>query len=124
MAKEIPGRNGGRLKLQESGTPSHNPAGRGKGVLNAKTVIRRWLEAQETAKNPVSGGMEKMTQLDIITLKQLEKARKGDTASFNALLDRTEGKPHQSTDLTSNGLSINQPITRIEVVHSEKKNET
>jgi hypothetical protein len=119
MAKIVEGRNGGKIIRSEKGDPSPNPAGRGKGVLNAKTVIGRWLAAQEKAKNPVSGELENMTQLDIITLKQLEKARKGDTAAFNTLLDRTEGKPHQSTDVTSDGKAIMHPITQVEIVHSK-----
>jgi hypothetical protein len=102
MATMRPGRNGGSLINSEKGDPSTNPKGRGKGNLSAKTIIRKWLEAQEKAKNPVSGQMEKMTQLDIITLKQLEKARKGDTNSFNALLDRTEGKARQGIDMETN----------------------
>lgn len=98
--REIEGKNGGVLKLPEKGDPSPNPKGPGRGYLQTKTIIRRWLSAREMAKNPVSGEQEELTQLDIITLMQLVKARKGDTNAFNALLDRTDGKPKQFTELS------------------------
>jgi hypothetical protein len=91
-------RNGGYLKVPEKGDPSPNPAGPGKGYLQSKTIIKKWLEAVEKAKNPLSGIEENMSQMDIITLAQLVKARKGDTVAFNSLLDRTEGKPKQTID--------------------------
>lgn len=107
MAKEVAGRNGGRLKPQEKGDVGLNPAGRPIGTLNSKTIIRKWLEAAEKAKNPISGQEENLSQLDIITLKQLEKARKGDTMAFRELLDRMEGKAQQSTDVTTGGEKLN-----------------
>jgi hypothetical protein len=74
---------------------SGNPKGRKPGSINARTVIKRWLEAEEKKKNPISEKEEVLSQLDLITLAQLVKARKGDTSAFNALLDRTEGKATQ-----------------------------
>jgi hypothetical protein len=74
---------------------SGNPKGRKPGTPNARTIIKRWLEAQEKAKNPISGKVENLSQMDIITLAQLIKARKGDTMAFRELLDRAEGKATQ-----------------------------
>lgn len=76
----------------KKGDLSPNPGGRPGGSLSSRTIIRKWLEAVEKAKNPLSGKDESLSQLDIITLKQLEKARKGDTKAFSELLDRMEGK--------------------------------
>lgn len=98
--KEFEGKNGGTLIRVEKGDPSPNPNGRPKGSLNTKTIIRRWLSAVETAKNALSGEDEDLTQLDIITIAQIVKARNGDTFAFNALLDRTDGKPKQFTELS------------------------
>lgn len=95
MPDEIPGKYGGILNPRKEGDPGIPGAGRKPGTLNAKTIIRKWLEAKGKAKNPDSGQEEEMTQLDVITLKQIEKAAAGDTQAFNALLDRTEGKPQQ-----------------------------
>jgi hypothetical protein len=108
MARYVKGRNGGMLKVPEKGDPSPNAKGRPPGSLSSKTVIRRWLEAIEKAKNPITGQIEALTQLDIITLKQLEKARKGDTTAFKELLDRMEGRPQQKIeqDLNVSGFDI------------------
>lgn len=72
-----------------------NPNGRPVGSLNAKTIINRWLKAKEKIKHPITGKEVRLSQLDIITLAQLKEARTGNTAAFNALLDRTEGRPEQ-----------------------------
>lgn len=80
-----------------------NPKGRGKGTLNSKTVAIKWLAVLEKAKNPFKGNKpENMSQMDIIVLAQLAKARKGDVSAFNALLDRTEGRPLQKTEEVGN----------------------
>ncbi len=77
---------------------SGNPNGRTPGRMNAKTIIKKWLEAKQKGRNPVTGKDETLTQMDIIALAQLVKARKGDTAAFNALIDRVEGKAKQVTE--------------------------
>lgn len=79
-----------------------NPKGKAKGTLSAKVIIRKWLESQEKIKNPLTQKEETVSVLDSMTLAQIAKARKGDTAAFNALLDRTEGKPNQSVELSGN----------------------
>ncbi len=91
---------------------SGNPNGRKKGSINTKTIIRRWLAATETAVNPLSGEEEEFTQLDIITIKQIDKARKGHTEAFNALLDRIDGRPKpeiNDTAVTMPAVHINMP---------------
>lgn len=72
-----------------------NPKGKPKGTLSAKTIIRKWLESQEKIKNPITQETVTVTVLDSMTLALIAKARKGDVSAFNALLDRTEGKPTQ-----------------------------
>ena len=69
--------------------------GRPKGSLNTSTVVKLWLEAIEKTENPLTGKTEELTQLDLIVLEQIVKAKKGDTRAFNALMDRAEGKPTQ-----------------------------
>lgn len=86
----------------KKGLPSPNPKGRPVGTLSSRTIIRKWLEAVESSKNPISGVSEKLSQLDIITLKQLEKARKGDTVAFRELLDRMEGKAKETVQHEGN----------------------
>lgn len=83
-----------------------NPNGRPKGLPNSKTVLRRLLALTEQTKNPVTGEMEEMSQLEIITLKQLANARKGDLKAYREMLDRLEGKAQQSVDMTSMGQQL------------------
>lgn len=86
-----------------------NPKGRGKGTPNLKTVLKRWLFTTEKVKNPYTKKDEELTQVDIMVMAQLGKARKGDTTAFNALLDRFDGRPKQSLDIdhTTDGESMN-----------------
>jgi hypothetical protein len=91
------GKNGGQLYTPAKGEVL-NPKGRPKGALSAKTIIRKWLEVKQAQKNPFTGKMQKLTQLDIAVLKLIEKARKGDVQALNALLDRMEGKPKQAIE--------------------------
>ena len=69
-----------------------NPKGKSKGIRNTTTLINKWLKSKEKGDKPIFSRRMKLSQLDVIVLKQLQKARKGDTAAFNALLDRMEGK--------------------------------
>lgn len=76
---------------------SGNPNGRPKGSLNRSTIVKKWLEVLESAKNPITGDEEKMSQEDIITLALIKKARKGDTQAYKALMDSGYGAPKQET---------------------------
>ncbi len=84
---------------------SGNLSGMPKGILHSKTIIRKWLETKEKAKNPLTGKGQELTQLDIMVLKQLEKGRKGDTIAFRELLDRMEGKAKQELEMTGDGVT-------------------
>jgi len=86
-----------------------NPKGKPKGTLNSKTIIRKWLEMAAEETNPKTKRKvirrdkdgNPRTYLDAMVMAQIKKAvTKNDTAAFNALLDRLEGKPKQTTDIT------------------------
>lgn len=74
---------------------SGNPAGPKKGTRSVKSTVRRLLEMTESIKNPLTGEIEHLTQLEILVIAQMRKARQGSVAAFQALLDRLEGKPNQ-----------------------------
>lgn len=77
---------------------SGNPKGRPKGSRNRSTIAKIWLSASQVQKNPISGKDEELTQEDIITLQQINKARKGDTQAYKALLDSAYGAPKQEVE--------------------------
>jgi len=86
---------------------SGNPAGVKKGTLHASTIIRKWLEAKGPILNPLTGEEITLSYYDGIVLGQISKALKtGDTAAFNSLVDRLEGKARQSLDIESTVKSL------------------
>jgi hypothetical protein len=79
---------------------SGNPKGYPKGVPNTKTLIKYWLGIEEDIANPLNPSeIIRVKTIDVMTLGVISKARKGDVQAYNALLDRIEGKPVQSTKL-------------------------
>ena len=93
-----------RFKPGQSG----NPKGRPKGAKSRSTVIKRWLEAMDKGKNPMTGEVEEMSVEDKMTLALIGKALKGDTSAYKALMDSAYGAPKQEIEETST-----QVVTRI-----------
>lgn len=77
--------------------------GRPKGVPNAKTRYQRILNLIERIKNPVTGETEEFTVAEVLDLKLIEKARKGDIRAYQEVMDRLEGKAQQSIDMNVDG---------------------
>lgn len=71
---------------------SGNPTGRPKGTRNRSTIVREWLEVQQSVKNPITGEQEVLEQQDIMTLALIKKAREGDVNAFRELMDSAHGK--------------------------------
>ena len=80
---------------------SGNPAGRPKGIPNAATRYKRFLELTEKVKNPVTGIEEKMTVAEVMDLMVIAKARKGDLAAYKEILDRLEGKATETVKMNT-----------------------
>ena len=93
------GRNGGTLNPFEKGK-SGNPNGRPKGALNRSTIARKWLEVNQSLKNPLTGENETMSQEDLMTLALIKKAREGDVSAYKALMDSGYGAPLQQVEQT------------------------
>ena len=85
-----------RWKKGESG----NPNGRPKGALNRSTIARKWLEVNQSLKNPLTGENETMSQEDLMTLALIKKAREGDVSAYKALMDSGYGAPLQQVEQT------------------------
>lgn len=77
-----------------------NPNGRPKGSKNRSTIARKWLETMQTAKNPITGVDDKLSQEDLMTLALLKKARNGDVAAYKQLMDSGYGMPTQQIEHT------------------------
>ena len=78
-----------------------NPNGRGKGVPNSKTRLLRLLELVTKVRNPVTGEDEEFSIAEQLDMKMIAKAMKGDTKAYEVVIDRLEGKPKQTTDITA-----------------------
>lgn len=77
-----------------------NPKGRPKGALNRSTIARKWLEVNQSLKNPLTGENETMSQEDLMTLALIKKARDGDVSAYKALMDSGYGAPLQQVEQT------------------------
>lgn len=80
---------------------SGNPNGRPKGSLNRSTIARKWLEVNQSLKNPLTGESETMSQEDLMTLALIKKAREGDVSAYKALMDSGYGAPLQQIEQTN-----------------------
>lgn len=88
---------------------SGNPAGRPKGSKNRSTIIKKWLHALSSGKNPLTGETEDLSVEDKMTLALISKAMKGDTHAYKALMDSAYGHPKQEIETTGQS----EVITRI-----------
>lgn len=87
------------LKSWQKGE-SGNPNGRPKGAKNRSTIARKWLEVNQSLKNPLTGENETMSQEDLMTLALIKKAREGDVSAYKALMDSGYGAPIQQVEQT------------------------
>jgi hypothetical protein len=78
-----------------------NPKGRPKGIPNSKTRLLRLLELVQVKTNPITGEKEEFTVAEQLDMMVLQKAFKGDLRAYQEILDRLEGKPKQTTDITA-----------------------
>lgn len=67
---------------------------------------RFWLSLQTLKSNPITKKKELLSQLDLMTIKMINKAKDGNVNAYNALMDRAFGKPKQYTEV-----DINQRVT-------------
>ena len=93
----IPNEHIGQFKKGQSG----NPAGKPKGVQHSKTRILRLLELVQKKRNPITGEDEDFTVLELMDMQMIAKALKGDQKAYDVIVDRLEGKPKQTTDITA-----------------------
>jgi hypothetical protein len=88
-----------------------NPNGRPKGAKNRSTIARKWLEVNQSLKNPLTGENETMSQEDLMTLALIKKARDGDTNAYKALMDSGYGAPVQQIEQTNTEIDLSDLTT-------------
>ena len=109
------------LKNWEKGV-SGNPKGRPKGALGRATIVKQWMEAKQSLKNPISGELEMLSQEDAGTLALIHKMRQGDVAAYRALMDSLYGAVKQTMELSQ----AEQPIFKqldIDVIEDDSSDE-
>lgn len=97
----------GKFREGQSG----NPNGRPKGVPNTSTRLERFLSAVKRGKNPTTGEEEEFTVAELMDLQQIAKALKGDTAAWEKINDRLEGKTMQRNENLNYEMTIGDPDT-------------
>jgi len=101
--RKVKGGKGGEIHLLEKGETA-NPNGRPKGSKNRSTILRKWLEAKEKIKNPITGAEEQVTVEDAVILALIGKARKGDVAAIREILDSNYGKLTDSLSIETSDI--------------------
>lgn len=86
----------GKFKPGQTG----NPNGRPPGVPNTATRLEKFLNAVIKGKDPITGEETSFTVAEMMDLKQVAKALKGDTTAWDKLNDRLEGRAKQSTEVS------------------------
>lgn len=101
------------LKLFEKGNPGSS--GRKRNAIQTKTIIRELLDTtgyQGLMKNKAlikdmaqKFGVKELSGRQLLVVAQIAKALKGDTAAFNAVMDRLDGKPKQVNENINTDMS-------------------
>lgn len=100
------------LRPGHAGMQVSENVGRKAGRPNTSTIIKRWLSAK--GKKFKDG--EQLTVWDEIVLAQIRKARAGSTESYNALVDRMEGKPKGNIEISGDAENPIQVGIKHEIV--------
>ena len=113
----VKGRNGGTLNPSKKGDPSPNPNGRPKGSRNRSTVIREFLEATMTEKNPITGKTEKLSIEQLMALSMIKQVlSKGNVHAWNSIKDDAYGKAKESVELSGDiGGDLTEKLSKEEL---------
>src|SRR3990167_2229078 len=101
-----------QFKQGESG----NPDGRPKGVKNISTLIREYIEQEIDMTDPIDGQKKKNPIKNVLALRLISNALKGDHRALQEVMDRLEGKPLQKQEIKQD---IDQ--LKIRIVHENGK---
>lgn len=72
---------------------SGNPAGKKPGTKNLSTLLREYLEKKiDAPQTPLSPKGGKLPVKDVLVMRLINKAIKGDNRAIQEVFDRTEGR--------------------------------
>jgi len=94
---------------------THNPNGRPKGTRNLSTLLRKYLKQKIDLTDPITHAQVKRSLGDVVILKLVANAIKGDMRAIQEILDRTEGKATQPIEHKG---TLNEPIT-VRIIKSD-----
>lgn len=91
--------------------------GRPKGSRNRSTVIREFLEATMTEKNPITGKTEKLSVEQLMALSMIKQVlSKGNVHAWNSIKDDAYGKAKESVELSGDiGVDLTEKLSKEEL---------
>lgn len=81
----------------KKGEASRNPAGRKKGSINFKRIIRKILEHKIELTDPITLSKKEAQIADHISFKLVAMALEGDLKAIEIIMDRVNGKVAQKS---------------------------
>ena len=103
-------KDGAKTRFSADNQPEKR--GRKKGVPNAATRLARFLNTTVTGKNPFTGTEEEFSVAEMMDLRQIDKALKGDTWAWEKVNDRVEGRTVQRNENTNLEITPGQAVTK------------
>ena len=76
-----------------------NPNGRGLGVKNRSTLLKKWIEVNAKFRNPITKETEQGTVEDMIVIALITKAIAGDIQAIKEVYDTRYGKLQDSAKI-------------------------
>lgn len=119
--------NDQNLKPFPSGDAHPRKGGRPKGSKNLTTLLRKYLKTKAEITHPTSGEKQKLAMQDIIAMKLIDLAQKGNIKAIREIWDRIEGTPMQHHEIMQlqdpsapprDPLAITDNVLKIEITHA------
>lgn len=98
-----------------------NPKGRGKGVKNRSTILKKWIKVRVKIKDKSNPLLKEVdgTVEDQISLALINKALKGDVQAIREINDSLYGKVSDKVEVTGD-LNITAEKIRLEIEQRRK----
>ena len=98
----------------------HRSNGRPKGIPNAKTRYQRILTLITQMPNPVTGDLEDFTQIELMDMKVMQQALKGDLKAYQEVMDRLEGRAQQKVKMDVGRDPVDEALEKLGLLDEAK----